>query len=73
MLTWNVTYHCKPGRRDDFYQALCDLGIRASSLKRSFISSVIKRLTATFFLYMLPPRRQYSTAFSFFGDLKGFI
>ena len=33
MLTWNVTYHCKPGRRDDFYQALCDLGIRASSLK----------------------------------------
>ena len=33
MLTWNVTYHCKPGRRDDFYPALCDLGIRASSLK----------------------------------------
>ena len=33
MLTWNVTYHCKPGRRDDFYQALCDLGVRASSLK----------------------------------------
>ena len=33
MLTWNVTYHCKPGRREAFYQALCDLGIRASSLK----------------------------------------
>ena len=32
MLTWNVTYHCKPGRRDDFYQALCGLGVRASSL-----------------------------------------
>ena len=32
MLTWNVTYHCKPGRRDDFYQALCNLGVRASSL-----------------------------------------
>ena len=26
MLTWNVTYHCKPGQREAFYQALCDLG-----------------------------------------------
>ena len=33
MLTWNVTYHCKPGQREAFYQALCDLGVRASSLK----------------------------------------
>ena len=31
MLTWNVTYHCKPGQRDAFYQALCDLGVRANS------------------------------------------
>ena len=31
MLTWNVTYHCKPEQRDAFYQALCDLGVRASS------------------------------------------
>ena len=33
MLTWNVTYHCKSGQREAFYQALCDLGIRANSLK----------------------------------------
>lgn len=32
MLTWNVTYHCKPGRRDDFYGALRALGVRANSL-----------------------------------------
>ena len=25
MLTWNVTYHCKSGQREAFYQALCDL------------------------------------------------
>lgn len=31
MLTWNVTYHCKPGQRDAFYQALCALGVRANS------------------------------------------
>ena len=31
MLTWNVTYHCKPGQRAAFYQALCDLGVRANS------------------------------------------
>ena len=28
MLTWNVTYHCKPGQREAFYQVLEDLGIR---------------------------------------------
>ena len=33
MLTWNVTYHCKSGQREAFYQALCDLGIRANSMK----------------------------------------
>ena len=33
MLTWNVTYHCKSGQREAFYQALCDLCIRANSLK----------------------------------------
>ena len=32
MLTWNVTYHCKPGQRDAFYKALCDLGIRENSI-----------------------------------------
>ena len=32
MLTWNVTYHCKPGQRDEFYNALCALGDRANSL-----------------------------------------
>ena len=31
MLTWNVTYHCKPGKRQDFYAALCKLGTRALS------------------------------------------
>ena len=33
MLTWNVTYQCKPGQREAFYQALCDLGVRANSLQ----------------------------------------
>ena len=32
MLTWNVSYHCKPGQRDTFYKALFDLGVRANSL-----------------------------------------
>ena len=31
MLTWNVTYHCKPGKRDAFYQAITELGVRANS------------------------------------------
>ena len=31
MLTLNVTYHCKPGQREAFYQALCDLGVRDAS------------------------------------------
>lgn len=31
MLTWNVTYHCKPGKRDEFYKAICELGVRANS------------------------------------------
>ena len=33
MLTWNVTYHCKPGQREAFYQAVCELGMRDNSLK----------------------------------------
>lgn len=33
MLIWNVTYHCKPGRREEFYRALCDLGVRDNSLR----------------------------------------
>ena len=32
MLTWNVTYHCKPGQRENFYHALCDLGVRENSI-----------------------------------------
>ena len=32
MLTWNVTYHCRSGKRTAFYQALCELGVRANSL-----------------------------------------
>ena len=31
MLTWNVTYHCKRGQRDAFYQAITDLGVAANS------------------------------------------
>ena len=31
MLTWNVIYHCKPGKREDFYAALCKLGTRTTS------------------------------------------
>lgn len=32
MLTWNVTYHCAPGRRDAFYSALTELGVRENSI-----------------------------------------
>ena len=32
MLTINVTYHCKEGRRAAFYDALCALGVRANSM-----------------------------------------
>ena len=32
MLTWNVTYHCKPGQREAFYEVLKDLGVRANSM-----------------------------------------
>ena len=32
MLTWNVTYHCKTGQRDAFFQALCQLGVRNNSI-----------------------------------------
>ena len=31
MLTWNVTYHCRPGQREAFYQSICDLGVRDNS------------------------------------------
>ena len=31
MLTWNVTYHCRPGQRERFYNALCELGVREHS------------------------------------------
>ena len=32
MLTGNVTYHCKSGQRDAFFQALCQLGVRNNSI-----------------------------------------
>ncbi|MEG2176106.1 MAG: antibiotic biosynthesis monooxygenase [Oscillibacter sp.] len=31
MLTWNVTYHCKPGQRQAFYEAVSRLDMRAHS------------------------------------------
>nr|WP_302648125.1 putative quinol monooxygenase [uncultured Dysosmobacter sp.] len=31
MLALNVTYHCKPGKREEFYKAICDLGVRANT------------------------------------------
>jgi len=31
MLTWNVTYHCKKGQREAFYEAICALGVRENS------------------------------------------
>ena len=31
MLTWNVTYHCKPGKREAFFQAISELGVRGNS------------------------------------------
>lgn len=35
MLTWNVTYHCKPGQRESFYRAISDLGVRANSIQEA--------------------------------------
>ena len=35
MLTWNVIYHCKPGKREDFYAALCKLGTRTTSVSEA--------------------------------------
>ena len=26
MLTWNVTYHCKPGKREEFFKAIHETG-----------------------------------------------
>ena len=31
MLTWNVTYHCKPGKREAFFKAISELGFRGNS------------------------------------------
>ena len=33
MLTWNVTYHTKPGKREAFYEAISQLGVRENSLR----------------------------------------
>lgn len=33
MLTWNVTYHTKPGQRAAFYDAITGLGVRANSIR----------------------------------------
>ena len=32
MLTWNVTYRTKPGKRDQFFKALTELGVRENSI-----------------------------------------
>ena len=32
MLTWNVTYHTKPGQRQAFYEAVTELGVRENSI-----------------------------------------
>ena len=32
MLTWNVTYHCKPGQREAFHRELCAIGARETSI-----------------------------------------
>ena len=44
MLTWNVTYHCKPGKRDAFYQVITELGVRANSRSEE-TSNTITSLT----------------------------
>ena len=31
MLTWLVTYHTNPGCREEFYNKICDLGVRELS------------------------------------------
>ena len=31
MLTWLVTYHCKPGQRAAFCKAIAELGVRETS------------------------------------------
>ena len=31
MLTWNVTYHCKPSKREAFFKAISELGVRSNS------------------------------------------
>ena len=33
MLTWNVTYHTKPGQRQAFYDAVTALGVREASIR----------------------------------------
>ena len=33
MLTWNVTYHCKPGKREEFFKAISDLGVDRKSTR----------------------------------------
>ena len=35
MLTWNVTYHCKSGQREAFYDAVSALGVRENSMKEA--------------------------------------
>lgn len=33
MLTWNVTYHTRPGQRTAFYEAVSALGVRENSIR----------------------------------------
>lgn len=35
MLTWNVTYRTKPGKRDEFFKALTELGVRENSIREA--------------------------------------
>ena len=35
MLTWNVTYRTKPGKRDEFFTALTELGVRENSIREA--------------------------------------
>ncbi|MBQ6206222.1 MAG: antibiotic biosynthesis monooxygenase [Oscillospiraceae bacterium] len=35
MLTWLVTYHCKPGQREAFRKAISELGVRETSTHES--------------------------------------
>ena len=45
MLALNVTYHCKPGKREEFYKAICDLGVGPTQTLKRVISNTTIILT----------------------------